>query len=72
MPQDVSAKDAKAKVYLDYTADELDWQYDHSKRFPDTTEFTRQRAAKSAEVRKTIAGYADYARRLFEDGFGSC
>jgi hypothetical protein len=23
-------------------------------------------------VRKTIAGYADYARRLFEDGFGAC
>mgnify|MGYP001228062201 CR=1 FL=1 len=23
-------------------------------------------------VRKTIAGYADYARRLFTDGFGTC
>nr|MDT0660009.1 hypothetical protein [Micromonospora sp. DSM 115978] len=23
-------------------------------------------------VRKTVAGYADYARKLFEDGFGTC
>jgi hypothetical protein len=23
-------------------------------------------------VRKTVAGYADYAQRLFDEGFGTC
>ena len=60
MPQDVATRDAKtnagAKVYLNYTAEELDWQYDHSKRFADTSAFNRDRAAKSAEVRQKIKG----------------
>ena len=46
MPQDASP----VKVFLDYTQEELDWQYDHSKRFPDTGIFQTERgdAAKAA------------------------
>jgi hypothetical protein len=59
VPQDVTTKDPKRKVYLNYTAEELDWQYDHSKRFADTSAFNRERAAKSAEVRQKIKGRLD-------------
>lgn len=43
------------EIYLGYTRDELDWQYDHTRRFPDTSEFARERAAMTADVRRTIA-----------------
>lgn len=56
MPQDFAAKDTKVKVYLDYTAEELDWQYDHSKRFPDTSLFNKARGEKSRLVREKIKG----------------
>lgn len=55
MPQDI----ATAKVFLDYTQDELDWQYDHSKRFDDTSVFNKRRAEASAGVRERIAGVRD-------------
>lgn len=47
------------EVYLGYTRDELDWQYDHTKRFPDTSIFTRARAAKTANVREKIKSWLD-------------
>jgi len=55
VPQDI----APAKVYLDYTQEELDWQYDHSKRFPDTGLFNKERADMSARARAAIPGRLD-------------
>jgi len=55
VPQDI----ASAKVYLDYTQEELDWQYDHSKRFPDTGAFNKERAEMSKRARAKIGGQLD-------------
>jgi arylformamidase len=52
MPQD-SIKD---KVFLDYTQEELDWQYDHSKRFPDTSIFQKERGNASKAAQKKVKG----------------
>lgn len=55
MPQDASS----GKVFLDYNQEDLDWQYDHSKRFDDTSGFNKERAAASARARDTIKGQLD-------------
>ena len=52
MPQDAITD----KVFLDYTQEELDWQYDHSKRFPDTGLFQKERGDASAAAQKTVKG----------------
>lgn len=57
MPQDI----APAKVYLDYSQEELDWQYDHSKRFSDTSVFNKERADMSARARETLSCRLDVA-----------
>jgi len=44
------------KVFLDYTQEELDWQYDHSKRFPDTGLFNKERADASAVAQTKVKG----------------
>ncbi len=54
MPQDA----APAKVFRDYTQEELDWQYDHSKRF-DTNIFNEERAAASKLARTKVKGLLD-------------
>ena len=46
----------KDKVFLNYTQEELDWQYDHSKRFPDTGIFQQERTAASEAARKKVEG----------------
>ena len=50
MPKD-SIKD---KVFLDYTQEELDWQYDHSKRFPDTSIFLKERGDASIAAQRKV------------------
>jgi len=55
MPQDA----APAKVFLDYTQEELDWQYDHSKRFPDTGIFQTQRGEAAKTAREKVKGLID-------------
>jgi len=52
MPQDA----ATDKVFLDYTQEELDWQYDHSKRFPDTGIFQEERSSASKAAREKVKG----------------
>ena len=54
LPQDA----APAKVFRDYTQEELDWQYDHSKRF-DTNVFNEERAAASKAARQKVKGLLD-------------
>jgi arylformamidase len=54
MPQDAATADTGEKVYLDYTRDELDWQYDHSKRFPNTAEFNQERQDMSDRARAAL------------------
>jgi arylformamidase len=54
MPQDAAPAAAGDKVYREYTQDELDWQYDHSKRFPDTAAFNRERQDMSDRARETL------------------
>jgi arylformamidase len=53
MPQDA----APVKVFLDYTQEELDWQYDHSKRFPDSSLFQNERGEASRLAREKIKGH---------------
>ncbi len=53
MPQDIATED---KVYLDYTQAELDWQYDHSKRFPDNSIFQAERGEASERARQKLNG----------------
>ena len=53
MPQDA----APAKVFLDYTQEELDWQYDHSKRFPDNSIFQEERGAASKAAREKVKSH---------------
>lgn len=53
MPQDIATED---KVYLDYTQAELDWQYDHSKRFPDNSIFQAERGEASERARQKVNG----------------
>ena len=55
MPQDA----APAKVFLDYTQEELDWQYDHSKRFPDTGIFQTERGEAAKAAREKVKGLID-------------
>ena len=67
MPQD-SIKD---KVFLDYTQEELDWQYDHSKRFPDTSIFQKERGDASIAAQKKVKGllnvpYGDDKREVLD------
>ena len=67
MPQD-SIKD---KVFLDYTQEELDWQYDHSKRFPDTSIFQKERGDASVAAQKKVKGllnvpYGDDKREVLD------
>jgi arylformamidase len=52
-------QEVKEKVFLNYTQEELDWQYDHSKRFEDTSIFSEARNAESARVREKIKGIRD-------------
>ena len=53
MPQDASP----AKVFLDYTQEQLDWQYDHSKRFADTSVFQTERSEASRIAREKVKGH---------------
>ena len=67
MPQD-SIKD---KVFLDYTQEELNWQYDHSKRFPDTSIFQKERGDASVAAQKKVKGllnvpYGDDKREVLD------
>ena len=67
MPQD-SIKD---KIFLDYTQEELDWQYDHSKRFPDTSIFQKERGDASVAAQKKVKGllnvpYGDDKREVLD------
>lgn len=59
MPQDQAIQTVRETVFLDYTQDELNWQYDHSKRFEDTSVFTAARAEDSARVRGIVEGRLD-------------
>ena len=59
------------KVFLDYTQEELDWQYDHSKRFPDTGLFQKERGDASAAAQKKVKGllnvpYGDDPREVVD------
>jgi arylformamidase len=54
MPQDAATTATGKKVYLDYTQDELDWQYDHTKRFPDTGVFNKERQAMSDRAKAAL------------------
>jgi len=56
VPQDA----APVKVFRDYTQEELDWQYDHSKRF-ETGIFQEQRSAASRAAREKVRGLLDVA-----------
>ncbi len=51
MPQDIATQE---KIFLDYTQEELDWQYDHSKRFPDTSIFQNERGEASEKARQAV------------------
>ena len=67
MPQD-SIKD---KVFLNYTQEELDWQYDHSKRFSDTSIFQKERGDASVDAQKKVKGllnvpYGDDKREVLD------
>jgi arylformamidase len=67
MPQDA----APAKVFLDYTQEELDWQYDHSKRFADPNVFQNERSEASRLAREKIKGhlnvpYGDHADEVVD------
>ena len=67
MPQDI----IKDKVFLDYTQEELDWQYDHSKRFPDTSIFQKERGNASIAAQKKVKGllnvpYGDDKREVLD------
>ncbi|MBO39820.1 MAG: esterase [Rhodospirillaceae bacterium] len=52
MPQETT----RDKIFLDYTQEELDWQYDHSKRFPDTSLFQKERGDASLAAQKKVKG----------------
>lgn len=54
MPQDTALTDEK--IFLDYTQEQLDWQYDHSKRFPDTGIFQAERGEASRIARERVEG----------------
>jgi len=54
MPQDAAPAKAGEKVYLDYTSEELDWQYDHSRRFPNTAAFNQERQEMSDRARASL------------------
>jgi len=54
-------------VFLDYTQEELNWQYDHSKRFGDTSIFTTSRMKESARVRGLLKCQLDVAYGPGED-----
>ena len=67
MPQDA----ALAKVFLDYTQEELNWQYDHSKRFADPNVFQNERSEASRLAREKIKGhlnvpYGDHADEVVD------
>jgi arylformamidase len=49
------------KIYLDYTQEELDQQYEHRSIVPDGDEFIARNAADSANVRVTANGQFDVA-----------
>lgn len=55
MPSDDGAK----KIYKNYTKKQLDWQYEHAQRFPDTSIFQKDRLARSEEARRKHAGILD-------------
>ena len=57
MPQDAAL--APEKVFLDYTQEQLDWQYDHSKRFPNTSAVQDERNAASELARAKVKGLYD-------------
>ena len=63
----VATVNKKDKVFLNYTQDELDWQYDHSKRFPDTEIFQEERAKASAAARETVEALIDIPYGEHED-----
>ena len=67
MPQDSTTH----KVFLDYTQEELDWQYNHSKRFPDTGIFNTERVDASAAAQAKVTGllnvpYGDDEREVMD------
>ena len=67
MPQDSTTH----KVFLDYTQEELDWQYNHSKRFPDTGIFNTERVDASAAAQAKVNGllnvpYGDDEREVMD------
>lgn len=49
------------KIYLDYTQEELDNQYEHRNYIPDTEDFIAAQAAESERVRAVTAGRFDVA-----------
>lgn len=55
MPED----DGSPKVFLDYTQDQLDWQYNHARRFDDTSVFQKDRLDRSIEAREKFKGILD-------------
>ena len=46
-------------VFLHYTQKQLDWQYEHAQRFPDTSIFQKDRLERSEEARKKFKGLLD-------------
>ena len=46
-------------VFLHYTQKQLDWQYEHAQRFPDTSVFQKDRLERSEEARKKFKGLLD-------------
>ena len=55
------------KIFLDYTQSELDWQYDHSQRFPDTGIFQEERGNASKQARDKIGGILNVSYGVHED-----
>ena len=49
------------KIYLDYTQEELDRQYEHRSIVPDSDDFIARNEADSAKVRATAKGQFDVA-----------
>tara|TARA_Y100001936_G_C16094323_1_gene690370 strand:+ start:17321 stop:18205 length:885 start_codon:yes stop_codon:yes gene_type:complete len=63
VPQDIATE----KVFLNYTQEELDWQYDHSQRFPDTGIFQKERGDASQAARAIVKGLIDVPYGNHED-----
>ena len=63
----MSNEQTSKKIFLDYTQSELDWQYDHSQRFPDTGIFQEERGNASKEAREKIEGILNVSYGVHKD-----